>query len=122
MYKVLVSLLLGVALTVPTFGQAAVDAAQLKKLVADKAVVLDVRTQQEWNAGHLPMAHLFPLEQITALSAARLIPTKATTVVVYCRSGNRSAQAAQILVRLGYTNVRDFGAITRWPDALSTQP
>lgn len=112
----------GLSLPFNAFGQAPIDANQLKSLVANKAIVLDVRTQEEWLTGHLPMAKLLPLNLLTADTAARLIPSKATPVVVYCRSGNRSGQAAQILARLGYTQVRDFGAISRWPDKLSTGP
>lgn len=90
-----------------------VDDAATKALVADGAVVLDVRTKAEWDEGHLPMAKLLPVDQITAARAAALVPSKATKVVVYCRSGRRSAQAAQSLRGLGYT-VYDLGAITNW--------
>ncbi len=89
-------------------------------LVQDKtAVVLDVREADEFRDGHLPMAKLLPYTAINAKTAAQFIPSKTTKVVVYCRSGRRSAIAAQTLKTLGYTNVVDFGAYTNWKGKLS---
>lgn len=100
--------------------QARIDLTQLKTLLAkDKAtVVLDVRTAEEYASGHLPMAKLLPVDAIDGPSAAKAIPTKTTPVVVYCRSGRRSAMAAQTLKKLGYTTIRDFGAVADWTDPL----
>ncbi len=100
--------------------QAKIDEPGLKALLArDKGVVLlDVRTSEEFATGHLPGSLLLPFDAINAASAAKLIPTKKTTVVVYCRSGRRSALAAQTLVGLGYTKVLDFGAVDLWRGAL----
>ena len=78
-------------------------------------VVLDVREQHEYDAGHSPGAVLLPLGSITKESAAAVIPTSTCPVMVYCRSGNRSKQAAEILCDLGYLNVMEFGGITTWP-------
>ncbi len=78
-------------------------------------VVLDVREQHEYDAGHIPGAVLLPLGSITKESAAAVIPTSTCPVMVYCRSGNRSKQAAEILCDLGYLNVMEFGGITTWP-------
>ena len=78
-------------------------------------VVLDVREQHEYDAGHIPGAVLLPLGSITKESAAAVIPTSTCPVMVYCRSGTRSKQAAEILCDLGYLNVREFGGITTWP-------
>ena len=101
--------------------QALITEPALKTLLAqDKTVVvLDVRELDEFQAGHLPMAKLLPYTTITAKSAAQFVPTKTTKVVVYCRSGRRSAIAAQTLKTLGYTNVVDFGAYTNWKGKLA---
>lgn len=100
--------------------QARIDLPQLKALLVQdkKTVVLDVRTLDEWAEGHLPMARLLTLDRIDAQSAAEAIPAKDTPVVVYCRSGNRSAQAIRLLKELGYTKLWDFGAATNWKDGL----
>jgi len=78
---------------------------------ADEFILIDVRTREEFQTGYIPGAVLNPLAEIgTRLpEVARDFP-----VVLYCRSGNRSAQAAGILKRAGYTNVTDFGGISRW--------
>ena len=78
-------------------------------------VILDVREQHEYDEGHIPGAVLLPLGSITQESAAAVIPDTAATVMIYCRSGNRSKQAAEILCDLGYLNVKEFGGITTWP-------
>jgi rhodanese-related sulfurtransferase len=79
-------------------------------------LLLDVRTQAEFDQGHLPGAVLSPYD---ALEAAFGEPDKSRPIVVYCRSGNRSSIAARTLARMGYTNVSDFGAIGRWRGSLS---
>ncbi len=78
-------------------------------------VVLDVREQEEYDAGHIPGAVLLPLGEINQDTAAAVIPAKDATVLVYCRSGNRSKTACAALVNLGYTNVYEFGGINDWP-------
>jgi rhodanese-related sulfurtransferase len=101
-------------------GQARVDEAGLKALLAkDKVVVLDVRTVEEYAAGHLPGAVLLPYDAIDPTAAAKLIAKKTTPVVVYCHSGRRSAIAAKTLLGLGYTKVVDFGALSNWSGALA---
>ena len=77
-------------------------------------VILDVRTQEEFDAGHIPGAVLIPNTEI-ADRAEQELPDKDQLLLVYCRSGNRSKQASQILVELGYTNIREFGGINDWP-------
>jgi rhodanese-related sulfurtransferase len=88
-----------------------------KKLLAEKngAVLLDVRTADEYSGGHIPKAILLPYDAITRESAAKAIPLKESTVVVYCRSGRRSAIAVRTLNELGYANVYDLGGIIGWP-------
>ena len=84
------------------------------QLQEDKSIKLvDVRQPSEFNAGYIEGAQLIPLGNIeTDFEAA--IPDKDTKIFVYCRSGNRSAQAAKKLVDLGYTNVFDIGGILDW--------
>lgn len=78
-------------------------------------LILDVREQEEYDSGHIPDALLLPVGTITEESATEVIPDKDTTVLVYCRSGNRSKTAAKTLAELGYTNIYEFGGITTWP-------
>ena len=77
-------------------------------------VILDVREQYEYDELHILDAVLLPLGNITEESAADVIPTKDSVVLVYCRSGNRSKQASDKLVALGYTQVFEFGGINTW--------
>ena len=78
-------------------------------------VVLDVREQHEYDAGHIPGARLLPVGSIDEASAQAAIPSKDSVVLVYCRSGNRSKQASEKLADMGYTNVVEFGGINSWP-------
>ena len=80
-----------------------------------EAIVLDVREQDEFDAGHIPGAVLLPVGTITKDSAAAVIPELDSVVLVYCRSGNRSKKASQALVELGYTGIYEFGGINTWP-------
>ena len=82
---------------------------------AGDAVVLDVREQSEYDEGHIPGAVLLPVGSIDEDTAAAVIPEKSATVLVYCRSGNRSKTAAAALAELGYTDVYEFGGINTWP-------
>lgn len=84
------------------------------ELQSDQSIQLvDVREPSEFNAGYIEGAQLIPLGTIeTDFEAA--IPDKDAKIFVYCRSGNRSAQAAKKLVDLGYTNVFDIGGILDW--------
>lgn len=111
-------------LTAGLGAQARIDEPSLKALLAkDKTVVvLDVRTAEEYASGRLALAKLLPFDAIDANSASKLIPTKNTTVVVYCRSGRRSALAAETLKNLGYTKVWDFGGLPNWHGPLVTGP
>ena len=80
-----------------------------------EVVILDVREQDEFDAGHIPGAILLPVGTITEDTAAAVIDDLDTVVLVYCRSGNRSKTASQALADLGYTNVYEFGGINDWP-------
>lgn len=91
--------------------------AQEAKKVMDSCtgyIILDVRSQQEYEEGHIPGAMLIPDSEIRDRAEAEL-PDKAQLILVYCRSGRRSKLAAQALVELGYTNIMEFGGIIDWP-------
>ena len=77
-------------------------------------IILDVREQDEYDAGHIPGAVLIPNGQITS-RAEQELPDKGQLILVYCRSGRRSKEAAQKLADLGYTNIKEFGGIIDWP-------
>ena len=77
-------------------------------------IVVDVREQSEYDSGHIENAILMPLGEIDDIAGA-ILPNKDSVVLVYCRSGNRSATAAEKLISLGYNNVYDFGGIIDWP-------
>ena len=79
-----------------------------------EVIVLDVREQDEYDIGHITGAVLLPVGTITEDTAAEVIPEKDATVLVYCRSGNRSKTAAATLSELGYTNIYEFGGINTW--------
>ena len=76
-------------------------------------VILDVHTHEEFAAGHVPGAIVIPNETIGAEEIPQL-PDKDQLIMVYCRSGNRSKQASDKLVKLGYTNIVEFGGIIDW--------
>jgi rhodanese-related sulfurtransferase len=80
----------------------------------DAIIILDVRTQEEYDAGHIAGAILIPNETILD-EQPELLPDLDAEILVYCRSGNRSAQSANKLLAIGYTNVYDFGGIIDWP-------
>ncbi len=80
---------------------------------SDDLIILDVRTKEEYDAEHIENAILLPVTQILE-KAEDTIKNKDTVILVYCRSGNRSATAAAELATLGYTNVYDFGGIIDW--------
>ena len=77
-------------------------------------IILDVRTPEEFEAGHIPGAVNLPNEDIGDEPIPSL-PDKDQLLLVYCRSGNRSKQAAQKLADLGYANISEFGGIIDWP-------
>ena len=83
-----------------------------RKLAAAGARLLDVRTPGEYASGHLPGAINIPVQEL----AARLneAGAKNQPIVVYCRSGARSAQAKQLLAARGFTAIHDLGAMSRW--------
>jgi phage shock protein E len=102
----------------------------LEKISAEKAkevmdnssdlIILDVRTEEEYKSGHIDGAVLIPDYEIET-KAEEILEDKNTTILVYCRSGRRSALAAQVLSDLGYTLVYDFGGIIDWPYDVVTE-
>ena len=91
-----------------------ITAEAAKQLMDSNCIILDVREQDEFDAGHIPGAILLPYTEIEK-KAETMLPDKDQLILVYCRSGRRSKIAAEALVNLGYTNVKEFGSIIDWP-------
>lgn len=104
--------------------KAPVEEAGYRQITMDEAIaimeeetgylILDVRTPEEFRDKHIPGAINIPNETIGSDEIPEL-PGKDHLILVYCRSGNRSKQAAEKLVALGYTNIAEFGGINDWP-------
>ena len=77
-------------------------------------IILDVRTQEEYDEGHIPGAIVISHDEIEE-KAGEVLTDKDQLILVYCRSGRRSKLAAEALVELGYTNIKEFGGIIDWP-------
>ena len=100
------------------------DKAAYQKISAEEAyemmasqevvVVVDVRTREEYDGGHIENAVLVPNESIGS-EMPEALPDKESTLLIYCRSGRRSKDAAQKLLALGYQSVYDFGGVIDWP-------
>jgi rhodanese-related sulfurtransferase len=93
-----------------------ITAEQAKAMMDDgnPYVLLDVRTEEEYRDGHIEGALLIPDYEIKDRVEAEL-PDKSARILIYCRSGNRSASAARAMIDMGYTGVYDFGGINGWP-------
>lgn len=88
---------------------------EAKKIIdSENIIVLDVRTQQEYDEGHIKNAILLPVTEIDKKAEA-ILKNKNEKIFVYCRSGNRSQTASKLLIEMGYTEVYDFGGIIDWP-------
>ncbi len=77
-------------------------------------ILVDVRTQSEFDEGHIEGALLLPLDSLSS-NAQKVLKDKTAIIIVYCRSGNRSATAIDLLYDLGYANLYDMGGIINWP-------
>ena len=77
-------------------------------------IILDTRAQEEYDEGHIPGAILIPHDEILE-KAESVLTDKNQLILVYCRSGRRSKLAAEDLLKLGYTNIKEFGGILDWP-------
>lgn len=97
------------------------DPARLRQLVTARDLpylLLDVRTQAEFQGGHIPTAQNIPYDTISERMPS--VP-KNSLIIVYCASGARATVAARRLAEMGYTNVGNFGAISRWEGELSLE-
>ena len=83
-------------------------------------IILDVRRPDEFDAGHIPHAINVPNESIGTAEISEL-PDKDQLIMVYCRSGRRSKEASEKLVKLGYTNIVEFGGILDWKGEIVTE-
>ena len=92
-----------------------ISGAEAKALMDSESgyIIIDARTQEEYDQGHIPGAIMIPEYEI-AERAEKELPDKDKLILVYCRSGRRSKIAAEELVKLGYTNVKEFGGIIDW--------
>ena len=99
-----------------------IDQEKAKEMMAvnDGHVIVDVRRADEYAAGHSPGAILIPNESIGTEKPEQL-PDKDQIILIYCRSGNRSKQAAQKLADMGYTNIYEFGGINTWTGEVVTE-
>ena len=86
----------------------------------NKYIILDVRTIAEYESGHIPGAICVPNETIASTEFPEL-PDKNQLILVYCRGGNRSKQAAGKLAKIGYTNVVEFDGINSWPGEIVSE-
>ena len=96
-----------------TYTQISAEEAMKLMDIEEDYIILDVRTQEEYDEKHIPGAVLVPNESIGE-SEIEELPDKDQMILVYCRSGNRSKQASEKLAKLGYTNVYEFGGINNW--------
>jgi rhodanese-related sulfurtransferase len=89
-----------------------ISSAQARQLVGDGALLIDVRTTEEYAAGHIAGALNFPVAELTERTAE--LAKKDKPIVLYCRSGARSARGKTRLERAGFTAVHNLGAMSRW--------
>lgn len=89
---------------------------EAKRLIQEEnALLLDVREEEEYRAGHASGAKLFPLSEITEKNAAFKLPNPKRPILIYCRTGNRSHTAAMLLESYGYEQLFDLGGLNGWP-------
>lgn len=96
-----------------TYRHVSSDEAQKLMEAETGYIILDVRTQREYEEGHIPKAVCIPNESIDK-EPPSLLPDKGQKIFVYCRSGRRSKEAAQKLADMGYTNIVEFGGMIDW--------
>ena len=87
-----------------------------EKIINESAILVDVRTSEEYNEHHIEGALLLPLDKIDEESVLNIIENKDQIIIVYCQSGNRSHEAVEKFKELGYDNVYDLGAISNWKE------
>jgi len=102
-------------------GYKSISAQEAKEMIdAGGAIIVDVREEHEYLEGHIPDAKLLPLSKMNTNSSEDISAEKDSTILIYCRSGNRSKTAAAYFVEMGYTNVYEFGGIIDWPYEIVT--
>ena len=96
-----------------------IDADEAQKIFADKKdyIILDVRTQEEYDKQHIPNAILLPIDEIRKGNLS-VLPDKKQKILVYCWTGRRAEDASDMLTKLGYINVINFGGIVDWTGEL----
>lgn len=109
----------GVTMEKAVYQQVSMEEAMELMKTEENYIILDVRSQEEYDEKHIPGAILVPNETIGTKDIPEL-PDKDQMILVYCRSGNRSKQAAEKLTALGYTNIIEFGGINDWPGEVET--
>ena len=87
-----------------------------EKIINDGAIMVDVRTKEEYDNGHIGGAVLLTLDDINEEKALEILGDKNKTIIVYCKSGVRSKEASQKLADLGYKSVYDLGAMSNWKE------
>ena len=96
-------------------GYSKITAEEAKNMMDSQTVIiLDVRTQEEFDSGYIKDAVRLEMADFES-QAATVLPDKDAVILVYCRTGNRSATASRMLIAMGYTKVFDFGGIYEWP-------
>jgi len=103
-----------VKISLPQASYQTITPEEAKEMMEGDVVIVDVRTQEEYDAGYIEGAVFIPDFDIVELAPEQL-PDLDTTILIYCRSGNRSKNAAKDLAEMGYQNVYDFGGISDWP-------
>ncbi len=125
MIPILLSMLIFTACTgngnhhIATYRQITIDEAATMMEQKTGYIILDVRRPDEFAAGHIPNAINVPNESISTNEITEL-PDKDQLIMVYCRSGRRSKEASEKLVKLGYTNIVEFGGILDWKGEVVT--
>ncbi len=92
------------------------DAAEM--VSSSRAILVDVRSPQEFRQAHIPGALMLPLDRLPS-AAEKTLPDKDAVIILYCLSGARSRAAGKLLAQMGYLNVRNLGAMHLWPHAAS---
>ena len=103
-----------------TYRQITQDEAKELMQADNGSVIVDVRRQDEYDSGHIPRAILIPNESIST-DRPEALPDLNQIILIYCRSGRRSKEAAQKLADMGYTNIYEFGGIIDWNGETTTE-
>ena len=97
-----------------TYQHLSADEALHMMKTEENYLIVDVRTQEEYDKRHIPGAVLLPISEIKAGNVSSVLPDKNQTLLIYCWTGRRAEDAAKMLADLGYTNVYEFGALVDW--------